>query len=36
VGLHHDQVQRHMRPSKLRELETVVVLLERCHEEDEA
>lgn len=36
VSLNNDQVESHVGPSKLRELELVVALLERCHKEDEA
>jgi hypothetical protein len=36
VGLHHDQVQGHVCPSELRELELVVALLQRADEEDKA
>lgn len=36
VSLHHDQVERHVCPSELCELESIMVLLERCHEENES
>lgn len=36
VCLHHNQIQCHMRPSKLGELKAVVALLERGDEEHEA
>lgn len=36
VRLHDDQIERHVRPRKLGELESIVTLLERADEEDEA
>jgi hypothetical protein len=36
VGLEDDEVESHVRPSKVGELELVVTGLERCDEEDEA
>jgi hypothetical protein len=36
VGLYHDQVEGHVRPGELGELESVVALLQRADEEHEA
>ena len=36
VGLYDDEVQGHVRPGELRELEAVVAVFERGYEEDEA
>ena len=36
MRLHNDEVQSHMSPGELRELETVMALLEGANEEDEA
>lgn len=36
MGLHHDQVERHVGPCKLRKLEFVVALLQGDHKENEA
>lgn len=35
MSLHDNQVQRHVSPSKLGELETIMAFLQRGHEEDE-
>lgn len=36
MRLHDNEVKRHMRPSKLRELKTIMALLERANKKDEA
>ena len=36
MGLYHDQVESHMRPGELGELESIMAFLKRANEEHEA